>query len=60
LFIWLSVDAVVIIVFFSVRGEEGNRWRNLKPGVGCDGMAKLTMCSAHVPAEITPRSLLPR
>ena len=35
------------------RGEEGNRWRNLRPGVGweCDGMAKLTVCSARVPAE---------
>jgi hypothetical protein len=49
----------VVIIIFSVQGEEGNRWRNLKPGVGYDGMAKLTMCSAHVPVEFAQRSLLP-
>ena len=34
------------------RGEDGNRWHNLRPGVGSDGMAKLTVCSAHVLAEL--------
>ena len=41
------------------RGEEGNRLRNLRPGVGSDGMAKLTVCSACSPLLLQNRTAQP-